>query len=89
MKHVRMHLVVAAVVAVLSVASNARADGFFVPWIGVDTGGRTTSSAIDFGANVGSTLAGVVGVDFDFGYSPDFFGSTLDSYVLTAMGNVT
>jgi len=89
MKHVRLHLVVAAVVTVLSVASTARADGFFVPWVGVDTGGRTASSAIDFGANVGSTYGGVVGVDFDFGYAPGFFGSSVDSHVLTAMGNVT
>src|SRR5262249_54419602 len=85
----RLHLVVAGVIGVLSISSTARADGFFVPWVGVDAGGPAASSAITFGANVGTTAAGVIGVDFDFGYAPDFFGGPFDSHVLTAMGNVT
>ncbi|HMF96919.1 MAG TPA: outer membrane beta-barrel protein [Vicinamibacterales bacterium] len=89
MKTVKLYLVVVGVIGVLSIPSTARADGFFVPWVGVDTGGRTASSAIDFGANVGTTAAGVIGVDFDFGYAPDFFGGSFDNHVLTAMGNVT
>ena len=37
---------------------------------------------------MGTTVAGVIGFDVDFGYSPNFFGSNTNSYVLTTMGNV-
>ena len=41
------------------------------------------------GVNSGTTAAGVLGVDVDFGYSPDFFRNDLNDHLLTAMGNVT
>jgi hypothetical protein len=89
MNRIGLRVVVATFVGIVSIPLPARAETFLAPWLGVNTGSRNASSAIDFGANVGTTVAGVIGVDFDFGYSPDFFGSTLNSYVLTTMGNVT
>jgi len=46
-------------------------------------------SVIDVGGTVGVTAASVIDVDVDLGYSPDFFGNGLNSYVLTTMGNLT
>jgi len=63
----------------------ARAETLVVPWSGFDTAGPN----VDFGASVGRTLAGIVGVDVEFSDSPGFFGEGLDSHVLTTMGNVT
>lgn len=77
----------------------ARADGMFIPFIGVNFGGATgrqpiadaiESERLDWGASLAWMGAGVVGFEADFGYSPDFFGrSDLGgSSVLSAMGNV-
>lgn len=89
MARVSLHLVVATFVSIVLIPLPARAETFLAPWLGVNTGSRNASGVIDFGANAGTTVAGVIGVDFDFGYSPDFFGNSLNSYVLTTMGNVT
>lgn len=89
MKRVNLHRIVAAFVTTAAISVPARAETLFTPWVGVNTGTRNVSRVIDFGASVGTTAAGVIGVDFDFGYSPDFFGNSLNSYVLTTMGNVT
>jgi outer membrane protein with beta-barrel domain len=88
MQRINLYFVAASVVSVLSIALPARAETLLSPWVGANTGGANTSAAIDFGASVGATSAGVLGVEFDFGYSPDFFGNGLNSYVLTTMGNV-
>jgi len=89
MKRVNLHLIAAAFVTIAAFPLPVRAETLFTPWLGVNTGARNVSSTIDVGASVGTTAAGVIGVDFDFGYSPDFFGNNLNSHVLTAMGNVT
>src|SRR5262245_25975138 len=78
--------------------SSARADGLFIPFIGWNFGGDSGSEfgdAVDakrlnWGASLGWMGAGVIGVEGDFGYSPDFFGKTDlgDSSVLTLFGNV-
>src|SRR4029077_16963097 len=86
---VSTRLVGALVLGFGLMASPSRADSFVAPWIGVDAGSRIGSSAMDAGLNVGSTFGQIIGVDFDFGYAPDYFGSNLDSHVITAMGNVT
>jgi hypothetical protein len=79
-------------------AGTARADGFFIPFIGVNFGGDAGSefgdavdaSRFNWGASIGWMGAGVIGFEGDFGFSPDFFGKTDlgDSSVLTAFGNV-
>jgi hypothetical protein len=90
-------LLMAAVLCGLS-ASAARADGLFIPFIGVNFGGDAGSefgdavdtSRFNWGASIGWMGAGVIGFEGDFGFSPDFFGETDtgDSSVFTAFGNV-
>lgn len=79
-------------------ASAARADGLFIPFIGVNFGGDSgtelgtaiDSSRFNWGASIAWMGAGVIGVEGDFGYSPDFFGKTDlgGSSVFTATGNL-
>ena len=72
-------LEVAVFVGVVLGQRPAEANGFVVPWLAGNTGSASAGGLIDFGASLGATAAGVVDVDFDLGYSPDFFGNTLDS----------
>jgi opacity protein-like surface antigen len=81
-----------------AVPAAARADGLFIPFIGVNFGGRSghqLSAAIDAERlNWGGSLAymggGVLGLEADIANSPDFFGKTDlgGSSVLTATGNL-
>ena len=89
MRRVSKFFVVAVFVGVALAPEPARADGFIVPWIGGNAGTGNATGLIDLGASVGATAASVVDVDFELGYSPDFFGNGLNSYVLTTMGNLT
>lgn len=69
----------------------ARADGFFSPWAGVNFGSDPANGRGSFGVSAGYMGAGIIGGEFDFGYSPSFFGTENDfgnNNVLTAMGNV-
>ena len=89
----------ALVVAALTLAPTpARADGFFIPFFGVNFGGDAgkqftdafDTSQFTFGASLGYMGGGVFGFEGDFGYSPDFYGK-LDvggSHVFTATGNL-
>ena len=79
-------------------ASPARADGFLVPFFGVNFGDNSRSAISDavdadrfnWGASLGYMGGGVLGLEMDIGYSPDFHGRTDlgGSSVFTAMGNV-
>lgn len=76
----------------------ARADGLFVPFIGVNFGGnsgRALSAAIDakrldWGMSLAYMGGGVLGLEADLANSPDFYGKTDlgGSSVLTATGNL-
>ena len=77
----------------------ARADGMFIPFIGVNFGGSAgrqpiadaiDAERLDWGASLAWMGAGIVGFEADLGYSPDFFGRSDagGSSVLSAMGNV-
>lgn len=82
----------------LMVPAAARADGLFVPFIGVNFGGnsgRALSAAIDaerldWGMSLAYMGGGVLGLEADLANSPDFFGKTDlgGSSVLTATGNL-
>src|SRR5437763_17156687 len=85
-------------------AAPARADGFISPTVGVNFGGSaggtlrssTTTAAsegskINWGVAAGWMGKGVVGVEEDFQWSPDFFGhggSVDSSRVVTVMTNL-
>jgi opacity protein-like surface antigen len=75
----------------------ARADGFLVPYWGANFSGDSGSELLDafeakrnaWGVSLGFMGAGVFGVEADWSYSPDFFGTTDlgGSSVSTLMGN--
>jgi len=75
----------------------ARADGFIVPYWGANFSGDSGSELLDafeakrnaYGVSLGFMGAGVFGVEADWSYSPDFFGTTDlgGSSVSTLMGN--
>ncbi len=76
----------------------AQADGLIIPFFGVNFGGdsgKELSDAADadrfaWGASFAFMGGGVVGIEGDIGYSPDFFGKNDlgGSSVLTVMGNL-
>jgi opacity protein-like surface antigen len=82
----------------LAAPAAARADGLFVPFIGVNFGGnsgRELSAAIDaerldWGLSLAYMGGGVLGLEADIANSPDFFGKTDlgGSSVLTATGSL-
>jgi len=86
-------LLVVAVVALVSAPSQARADGFFTPWVGGEwaKGDHPDGGRGAFGASAGFLGGGIAGAEFDFGVSPSFFGSSDDfgsNSVMTAMANL-
>ena len=97
MASTRVIAALAAVVITLAPAP-ARADGFFIPFLGVNFGGdsgREFSEAFEtnqfnWGASLGWMGGGVFGFEGDFGYSPDFYGKTDagGSGAFTATANV-
>jgi hypothetical protein len=85
--------------AVITLAPTpARADGFFIPFFGVNFGGDSgkefseafDTSQFNWGASLGWMGGGVFGFEGDFGYSPDFYGATEagGSAAFTATGNL-
>jgi len=76
----------------------ARADGWIIPFWGVNFGGNSgqeLANGIDakrfnWGASLGFMGAGVLGIEADFSRSPDFYGRTDvgGSSVFTATGNL-
>lgn len=79
------------VLTILAAPSTARAEGFVSPWLGVNFGSDPAEGRASFGVTGGYMGAGIIGGEFDFGYSPSFFGNENDfgnNNVLTAMANV-
>lgn len=93
-----MRLVVMTLVLIALTPAAALADGFIVPFFGVNFGGdsgKELSDAADaqrynWGVSFAWMGAGVVGFEGDIGYSPDFFGKNDlgGSSVLTISGNL-
>jgi opacity protein-like surface antigen len=98
----RVHTVaVVCMFGLLLSAASARADGFVSPSVGVDFGGNAgttlrgavnNSQRVNVGVDVGWMSAGVFGLEEDFSWAPNFFGSggtTIDkTRVVTLMTNV-
>ena len=69
----------------------AKADGFITPWVGSAFGSNINNGQTTVGVSGGGMGAGIVGGEFDFGYSPSFFGTTSDfghNTVIDLMGNL-
>ena len=85
-------------VAVLLAPLPAKADGLIIPFVGVNFGGdsgKEISTALDakrfnWGGSIAYMGGGVLGLEGDIGYSPDFFGKSDigGSSVLTVTGNL-
>jgi opacity protein-like surface antigen len=84
-------LIVGGTAALLLAPTQARADGFVTPWVGSAFGNSYHNGQTTFGVSAGAMGAGIVGGEFDFGYSPSFFGDQSDfgrNTVINAMGNL-
>jgi hypothetical protein len=71
--------------------TRAHADGLFTPWLGVNFANEPADGRTSFGFTATGMGAGVIGGEFDFGYSPNFFGDENvfgSNNVLTAVGNL-
>jgi opacity protein-like surface antigen len=71
--------------------ARAHADGLFTPWVGVNFANDPADGRTSFGFTATGMGAGVIGGEFDFGYSPNFFGDESvfgSNNVLTAVGNI-
>jgi hypothetical protein len=71
--------------------TSAHADGLFTPWIGVNFANEPADGRTSFGFSAAGMGGGVIGGEFDFGYSPNFFGDESvfgDNNVLTVVGNL-
>jgi opacity protein-like surface antigen len=84
---------------VLAIPAQARADWIFTPYIGANfsRGGDifdldSGNTSVSFGGSLGWMGAGILGLEMDFGYAPDFFETddvtSLDGNVTSFMGNV-
>ena len=71
--------------------ASVRADGLFTPWLGVNFANKPADGRTSFGFSAAGMGGGVIGGEFDFGYSPSFFGDENvfgSNNVLTAVGNI-
>src|SRR5215203_5707997 len=89
----RVSMIVVLLVAMLGIVSptQARAEGFVSPWLGVNFGNDPADGRAAYGFGAGYMGAGIFGAEFDFGYSPSFFGNENvfgNNNLLTAMGNI-
>jgi opacity protein-like surface antigen len=101
MRQIPLTLVV-LVLAVLAFPPAARAQAYFAPFIGFNFGGDAgdcpsvigagcSRDKTTYGFSAGALKRGIVGGEFDFSYSPRFFGEAPElggNNVLTFMGNV-
>jgi len=93
----RRTLALSLLLGVLTPAA-ARADGMFVPFVGVNFAGSSgqeiadaiDAQRVDWGVSLAYMGGGVLGLEADIGYSPDFFGKTDlgGSSLLAATGNL-
>lgn len=91
MRRASLMCVCLAALAMLVAPTQARAEGYVSPWLGVNFGNDPANGRAAFGGSAGYMGAGVFGAEFDFGYSPSFFGKDTDfgsNNVMTAMGNL-
>src|SRR5260221_7448190 len=86
MKRVIKSLILSAAVAIVLAPMQARADGFFTPWVGSAFGSNIQNGQTTFGVSAGAMGAGIIGGEADFGWSPSFFGTQSDFGNNTGMG---
>ncbi len=67
-------LVFAAAVAIVSIPTTARAEGYINPWAGVVFDEAAQKGVKSFGGSIGDT-GNKMGIDVNFGYMSDFTGN--------------
>jgi hypothetical protein len=90
MKRFFLTLLLSAVLAT-STSVPASADSFVSPFVGTLFGNNSGNGRASFGVNVGWMGAGVVGMEGERGYAPDFFGDQGafgSNSVLDVLGNL-
>jgi Outer membrane protein beta-barrel domain len=91
MQRVIKSLILAATAAVVLAPAQARADGFFTPWLGSAFGSNIQNGQTTVGISAGGMGAGIIGGELDLGWSPSFFGTKSDfgnNTVMNVMGSV-
>ena len=91
MRRVLKVFIVAATAAIIYAPTQARADGYVSPFMGVNFANNSGEGRANFGVDAGGMGAGAIGGELDFGYAPSFFGNqgTFGSnYVMDLMGNL-
>ena len=84
-------LLITATVALIWAPTEARADGYVSPFLGVNFANPSGEGRSNFGVNAGAMGAGAIGFEAELGYAPSFFGNegTFGSnYVFDLMGNL-
>jgi hypothetical protein len=91
MRRAIQSLLLSTVIVVMCAPAQVRADGFISPWTGANVGHSPSSGRASVGVSAGYMGAGTIGGEFDFGYSPNFFGQSSvigRNSVLSTMGNL-
>jgi hypothetical protein len=84
-------LILSVTVAMVSAPVRARADGYISPFVGLNFGSSAGNGRTNVGVDAGWMGSGVIGLEADFGYAPNFFGNqgALGSNSVTdLMGNL-
>jgi opacity protein-like surface antigen len=82
-------VMLAAVIAVVLSPTQARADGFIIPFAGVNFGNQPVEgSHSNFGFSAGGMGGGIIGGEFDLGYGSNIFEESVSNHVLTLTGNL-
>ena len=89
MRHVLKVLILSAATAVVLAPTPARADGFFIPFGGVNFGNKPVEgNHSNWGFSAGGMGGGIIGGEFDFGFAPNIFEESVKNNVLTLTGNL-
>jgi opacity protein-like surface antigen len=96
MRRMMRVFVFVAATAVALAPAEAGADWFLSPWVGANFANDDFADDVDagqgtYGVTVGVMGGGIIGAEFDFGYSPTFFGDEDvfgSNNVMTMMGNL-
>ena len=91
MRRVLKSLLLTTAIAVVLAPGPVRAEGFVSPWTGANFGHSPSDGRAAFGVSAGYMGAGIIGGEFDFGYSPSFFGDSAafgNNNVMSLMGNI-
>ena len=83
-------LAVVCAVALLA-PSAARADAFVTPFVGATFGDHAPATEPTYGVALGGMAGGIFGVEGEFAYTPNFFGTgshVTSSHVMTLMANL-